>query len=207
MSRIVIMGATGMVGSAITAEARRRGHAVTGLSRRRPTEPIEGVDYREGAIGATAALMEATHDADALVIAVPIDRQTGESDSIVEAHRQLIAAAPRTRVIVVGGAGGLSIEDGTLLVDTPDFPQEYEAESRAFVRILALYRQAPEDLDWTMVAPSPEIAPGPASASYRLSTEHPAGAFVSTGTFAVALLDELDNPRHRRARFSVADPE
>ncbi|KQB85263.1 NAD(P)H-binding protein [Corynebacterium oculi] len=209
MSRIVIMGATGMIGSAVAAEARSRGHEVLGLSRHipAPEKRVEGVEYHEGEVSDTGALLDAARGADALVVTVPINRATGEADAIVEAHRSLIAAAPDTRVIVVGGAGGLQADENTLLVDTPDFPEEYRAEARAFVRILALYRQAPEALDWTMLAPSPEIAPGPAAASHRLSTDSPAGSFVSTGTFAVALLDEVENPRHRRARFSVADAE
>lgn len=207
MSTIVIMGATGMVGSAVAAEARSRGHEVIGLSRRTPANPVDGVTYREGEVTDTQGLLAAAKEAEALVVSVPINRATGESEAIVQAHRDLIAAAPETRVIVVGGAGGLETPEGTLLVDTPDFPEEYKAEAQAFVQILNLYREAPESLDWTMLAPSPEIAPGPAAASYSTSTTTPAGGFVSTGTFAVALVDEFENPQHRHERFSVADAE
>ncbi|WPF67287.1 NAD(P)H-binding protein [Corynebacterium sp. 22KM0430] len=209
MSRIVIMGATGMVGSAVAAEARSRGHEVIGLSRSvpAPEKQIDGVEYRAGDVSDTQALLNAAQGADALVVTVPINRETGEADFIVEAHRNLIAAAPATRIVAVGGAGGLSTPEGTLLVDTPEFPEDYKAEARAFVQILDLYRQAPENLDWTMLAPSPEIAPGPAAASYLTSTTTPAGGFVSAGTFAVALLDEVENPQYRRARLTVADAE
>nr|WP_055177560.1 NAD(P)H-binding protein [Corynebacterium lowii] len=207
MSKIVIMGATGMVGAAVAAEAVSRGHEVVGLSRHTPTEPIEGVEYRTGDIADTAALVESARSADVLVLTVPINRATGQSEAIVEAHRNLLAAAPKTRLLVVGGAGGLSTPEGTLLVESPGFPEEYKTEAQAFVKILGLYRQAPEQVNWTMLAPSPEIAPGPAAASYRLSDDTPAGSFVSTGTFAVALLDEVEKPAHERARFSVADAE
>ncbi|MBP3088351.1 NAD-dependent epimerase/dehydratase family protein [Corynebacterium sp. sy017] len=205
MVAIAIFGATGMVGSAIAERAVERGHSVIGFSRKaQPAHPIHAVDYRVGDIADTQMVAHVATDVDVLVIAIPINRETGESESIIAAHRALIAARPQARVIVVGGAGGLELPDGTLLVDSPDFPADYEAEARAFVEILHLYRAA-TDLDWTIAAPSPEIAPGKDTQDYLLNKDQPAGDYVSTGTFAKAVLDEIDDPQYRRQRFTVAD--
>ena len=70
---------------------------------------------------------------------------------------------------------------------------------------MEIYREAPESLDWVMLAPAPQIAPGPAAARYQLGDDHPAGSFVSAGTFAKAALDELEHPAHHRVRFTVAE--
>ena len=77
----------------------------------------------------------------------------------------------------------------------------------------ALVAQVHEDyaastgLNWTMIAPSPEIAPGVRTGQYVDGGDSPAGAFVSTQDFAVAALDEIENPAHAGGRFSVASAD
>ena len=92
-----------------------------------------------------------------------------------------------------------------MLKDTPDFPEAYKAEAQSFAEILDIYKASSENLDWVMLAPAPEIGPGEAAASYNLGLDNPAGGSVTTGTFAVSALDELEKPAHRRQRFTVAD--
>ncbi|MBD2758914.1 NAD(P)H-binding protein [Yimella sp. cx-573] len=198
--KILVLGGTGMVGSDIAKEAARRGHDVTIASRSGSTVhhlPSATIDLQD-----TDALVSTANPNDALVIAVPSDRTGGDTTPTIEAHRRLIAAAPQTRLFVVGGAGALSVGD-VLLKDTPEFPAAYKAESDTFAAVLDLYRAA-EGLDWTMLAPSPMIAPGPAGEPV-LGTDSPVGDSVTTGTFAVAALDELEQPAHRGTRFTVAD--
>ena len=107
------------------------------------------------------------------------------------------------RVLIVGGAGSLQREDGSLLVDSPEFPEEYKAEAQAFVEILNLYRNS--DLTWTMLSPSPAIAPGERTGNITLGTDSPVGGAVSAENFAVAMIDEVENPQHVGTRFTVAD--
>lgn len=54
------------------------------------------------------------------------------------------------------------------------------------------------------MAPSPVIAPGKRTGEYMTADDVPAGEGVSTQDFAVALIDEAENPTHRQARFTVA---
>jgi putative NADH-flavin reductase len=84
----------------------------------------------------------------------------------------------------------------------PGFPDEYKPESQAFTDILADYR-ASEGLDWTLVSPSPVIAPGERS-GYVLGTDAPVGGSVTTTDFADAILDELESPSYEGRRFTVA---
>lgn len=125
-------------------------------------------------------------------------------------HAHLVQAAPRGLVLVVGGAGALRTseeEDAPLLVDTPEFPEEYATEARTFARVLDVYRGADESFDWTMLAPAPMIAPGKRTGSYNQQLNTPAGEFVSSQDFAVALVDELEKPAHRGERFTVASAD
>jgi putative NADH-flavin reductase len=68
-------------------------------------------------------------------------------------------------------------------------------------------RSAPESLDWTMLAPAPVMQPGIRSGKYVTADDSPAGRSITTQDFAVAMLDELENPSHHRARFTVANTD
>lgn len=205
-STITVIGATGMIGSAVTAEAAARGHRVIGVSRSgTPAEPVAGVEYRTGDLADTDAVLALAEESDVLVVSTSTGRETGDWTSVLAAHRALIAAHPATRLFIVGGAGGLLTEDGTRLIDAGLIPEEYADEPRAFAAVLDEYRAAPEDLDWVMLAPSPVIEPGEKATSHVLSDDTPAGERVTTGTFAAAALDEIESPAHRRMRFTVAD--
>ncbi|MGP6172846.1 NAD(P)-dependent oxidoreductase [Corynebacterium sp. A21] len=206
MSTISIIGATGMIGQDIAREAISRGHQVIGTNRSGATDsPIKGVEYRSVELTDTAAAVALAEESDVLVISVAGGRETGDFSHIIKAHQDLIDAAPKTRLFIVGGAGGLETEDGTLLIDAGVIPEEYADEPKAFVEVLKAYRASAAELNWVMLAPSPVIEPGEKTASHKLSDAVPAGDKVSTGTFAVAALDEIEKPAHQRARFTVAN--
>lgn len=205
MSTITVYGATGMVGQQIAEEAVRRGHHVHGVARHAPERPLDRVDYELGDLSDTAQLVARAAGSDVVVIAVPPDRSGGSHEPLLEAHRDLVAAAPKARLFVVGGAGSLLTDDGTRLVDTPDFPEAYKAEATTFAKVLELYRAAGDTIDWVMACPAPEIGPGEATEKYVIGGDSPAGDFVSTGTFAVAALDEIEEPTVKNGRFTVAN--
>ncbi|WP_027586328.1 NAD(P)-dependent oxidoreductase [Acidipropionibacterium thoenii] len=197
---ITVIGATGMVGSKVVAEALARGHQVTAVTR--SGTPVQGATALAAELSDTPTVTNLVNSADATVIAVPTDRTGGSAEPVINAHRDLIAAAPTGRLLVVGGAGSLLI-DGVPLKDSPDFPAAYKSESEAFSTVLDLYR-ASQGLDWTLISPAPQVAPGDAAQNYTVAADSPAGDFVSSGTFAVAILDELERPAHRGQRFTVA---
>ena len=204
MSNILVIGSTGMVGSRIVNEAVRRGHTVTAASR--SGKPVDGaaraIAVELGNTDTVAKLIEAP-ETDVTIIAASPDRTGGSTEPLVNAHKKLIDRGVKGRVLIVGGAGSLQREDGSLLVDSPEFPEEYKAEAQAFVEILNLYRNS--DLTWTMLSPSPAIAPGERTGNITLGTDSPVGGAVSAENFAVAMIDEVENPQHVGTRFTVAD--
>lgn len=186
----------GMVGQPIITEAARRGHTVTAGSRtgRAVPDAAKSITIE---LADTTALQKIIADSDVTIIAASPEPVA----PVITAHQDLIAAGFEGRLIVVGGAGSL-IVDGTELVDAPDFPDEYKAEAKAFSAVLQAYRQSNDD--WTLVSPSPEIAPAPATGKFVLGGDSPAGNYVGTGDFALAIVDEIENPKHRGERFTVA---
>lgn len=201
--KINVIGATGMIGREVVAEAGARGHEVVAYTR--SGKAVEGAARAAVLdLADTARVVEAVNGADATIIAVSAGRGGQDPQPVIDAHRALIAAQPTARIIVVGGAGSLQAdESGTLIKDLPGFPEEAYPRSNAFAIILQDYRNS-NGVDWTVVAPSPEIAPGKRTGEYVTADDVPAGEGVSTQDFAVALIDEVENPIHRQARFTVA---
>jgi putative NADH-flavin reductase len=200
---IAVYGASGMVGSRIAAEAASRGHRVTGLSRRGDTD-LPGVTARAGDLGDAADVRAVAADHDVLVSATGPSRTGAPHSEWLDAVDVLIANAGSARVLFVGGAGSLLLPDGSRLLDSPEFPAEYKAEALAGAEALARFRGAPEGLDWTFVSPAPVIAPGERTGAHRTGGDQVIGDHVTAEDYAAAMLDEIETPRHRRARFSVA---
>jgi putative NADH-flavin reductase len=201
--RIALFGASGMIGSRIAAEAVARGHAVTGYTRRGGQLP-SGVVPATGDLADDTTVKEAatTHD---VVVSATGPSRTGEShEPWLAAVQNLVDHAIGARVLFVGGAGSLLTADGTRLLDSPGFPPEYAAESRSGAAALDAFRAASDDLDWTFLSPAPVIAPGDRTGSYHVALDSPAGDSISAEDYAVAVVDELEQPQHRRQRFTVA---
>ncbi|WP_165242335.1 NAD(P)-dependent oxidoreductase [Corynebacterium lizhenjunii] len=194
--KIAVIGAAGMVGKEIVQEATTRGLNVAPYTRT-GSGGATAVEFAD-----TPAVVDIINSHDVTIISV-----AGRDDyeAVVRAHEALIVAQPTGRFIVIGGAGGLQVGDG-LLVDAPGFPEGYKAESRAFVRVLQAY-QASTGLQWTVIAPSSEIAPGSRTGNYVTAADTPAGDFVSTQDFAVAVVDEAVVPQWIAQRFTVASAE
>ena len=200
--KIAVIGGTGMVGSATVTEAAGRGHEVVSASRSgRHTEgAAQDVTLT---LADTQAVVDLINGSDATVITVSAGR--GESaQPVIDAHRALIAAAPSGRLIVVGGAGSLLTPDGTRLVDTPGFPEEYKPEALAFTEVLDLYREAGSALTWTFLSPAPEFTDKPRTGTYTEGADQPAGSEISVADFAVALVDEAEKDAHRGRRWTIA---
>lgn len=201
--KITVIGGTGMVGSATVTEAAGRGHEV--ISASRSGRHAQGASQDIGLnLSDTQAVVDLVNSSDATVIAVSAGR--GEpAQPVIDAHRALIAAAPTGRLIVVGGAGSLLTPDGTRLVDTPGFPEEYKPEAQAFSEVLDLYRKAGSALTWTLLSPAPAFTNKPRTGTYTEGTDQPAGSEISVADFAVALVDEAERDGHRSRRWTIAN--
>jgi putative NADH-flavin reductase len=193
---IAVYGATGAIGSAIVNEATARGHQVTGISRR-------GSDLTGDALDpAFAAGVADKHDV--VVSAIGPSRTEDDGTRFVDSIANLASTISQARLLVVGGAGSLTV-DGVRLLDSPQFPEAYKAEALMGADSLALLRATADDVDWTYLSPAPVILPGRRTGAYEVALESPAGDQISVEDYAVALVDEIETPAHRRQRFTVAN--
>jgi len=199
---IALIGATGNVGSRILEEALRRGHQVIAIARDAgKIAARDKLTARSADVKDTAALAAAIAGADVVVSSGRFANFTAAD--VLPALKQ----AGVKRLAVVGGAGSLEIAPGKALVDTPDFPAEYKPEAtagRAFLNDL----RGEKDIAWTFLSPSALFIAGERTGKFRLGADQlladAAGkSWISYEDYAIALLDELEQPKHLRARFTV----
>jgi hypothetical protein len=209
---IVLIGATGFVGSALRNEALSRGHRVTAIARDPgKLESREGLSARAVDVTDAAALAEVARGADAVISAFVV-RQGADPGGDIErgnaAIREGVKRAGVPRLLMVGGAGSLEVAPGQQLADQPDFPDAHKGEARVMGNVLAKLRQETA-LDWTFLSPAAEIFPGERTGQFRLGgdqllTDGEGRSRISVEDYAVAMIDELEQPSHSRRRFTVA---
>jgi putative NADH-flavin reductase len=209
--RIAVIGGTGYAGSHIVAEAVRRGHTVVSVARSVPSERVDGATYVEGTVLDVPGLVAELDGVDVVVSAVaPRGDMLGK---LRPAIAQLTSVLPESvRLGVVGGAGGsLVAEGGPRLIDTDGFTDDYKPEASEAIGILEDLRADASDRDWFYVHPAGGFgawAPGERTGNYRdgghvLVVDDNGDSFISGADFAVAVLDEIENPRHSRDNFTV----
>jgi hypothetical protein len=204
--KILVYGGTGRVGSAIVAEAAGRGHEVVAASRRTPgADAPAGVTWLRADATDTGAVAELAAGVDVVVSALGPSREPdGDPFAFADVIRGLAANVGTTRLVAVGGAGSLLAGPGTRLVDTAEFPEIYRAEALATAAALDLLRNSGEALDWTYLSPAPVLDAGERTGRYVVGADAPVGPFISFADYAIALVDEIERPTHRRTRWTVA---
>jgi putative NADH-flavin reductase len=200
--KIAIIGATGHAGSRIASEALRRGHSVTGIVRTpEKAGTPSGMTLVKGDATDPQALASVLRGHDVVVSAARFQSLTAQP--LIEAAQ----AAGVKRLFVVGGAASLETAPGRSLLDTPGFPEAYKPEASAGTKFLADLRSV-QTLDWTFLSPSGEFAPGERTGRFRVGGDQllvaPDGrSRISMEDYAIAALDELEQPKHPRQRFTV----
>ncbi|MCE4943821.1 MULTISPECIES: NAD(P)-dependent oxidoreductase [Streptomyces] len=214
MSKIALFGANGTIGSRILDEALRRGHQVTAVVRDPAkvtvTHPALTVVYGDALD--SESVTEVAKGQDVVVSAVGGGDGAGHiatirpaAEALVEGVRRLRADAPR--LITVGGAGSLRKPDGTQVWDAEGLPVPLLQIMHAHGDALDFYRTV-SDVSWTNLSPAATIAPGERTGSYRTATDDlivaaDGSSRISAEDYAVAVLDEVEEPRHVGERYTV----
>lgn len=202
--RIIVFGANGRQGSRLVGEALERGHEVTAAVR----SEAANVDPRAEVVVADAldadrvAEVSAGHD-------VALNATRERHADIARALLDGLARAGVERLIIVGGASSLEVAPGVRLFDTPEFLDEWKPEAASGIESLDVYRSADTGVEWTYVSPGALLAPGERTGSYRtggeqLLTTDDGRSGISMEDFAIALLDEVEEPKHPNQRFTAA---
>jgi uncharacterized protein len=201
--KIALVGATGNIGTRVLAELTSRGHSVTAISRHPEKTPAGGsVEAKAGDASDAAAIAPALKGHDAVVASLPF--APGLSESMTDAVKR----SGVKRFVVVGGAGSLEVAPGKMLKDTLTLPDAIRKILDEASATLARLR-GESGLEWTFFSPAAEIGPGERTGTFRLGgdqlvTDADGKSRISYDDYAIALVDELEQGRHIRRRFTIA---
>ncbi|MFH0242146.1 NAD(P)-dependent oxidoreductase [Streptomyces sp. HK10] len=211
---ITVFGATGSVGGQVVAEALARGHRVTAVVRdaaRLPELPATALG-RTGDARSAEGVAELSTGQDVVVGATR--PAPGRERELTVTTRTLLAGAAGagTRLLLVGGAGSLTVPGtgGRTVLDDPRYLHpDWRVVAEAGAEQLAVCRADTSAADWAYLSPPARLEPGERTGRYRLGadeliTDAEGVSRITVADLAVALLDEAENPRHRRRRFTVA---
>ncbi len=215
MTRITILGGTGYAGAAIVAEAAKRGHDVTSVSRSEPATRVDGVEYVVGSALDGATLDAVLPGRDVVISAIsPRGDMSGKLEGALDELIARLAGTP-TRLGFVGGASSLQIEEGgpTLFeVSKEHIPADVLPEVETGVAALATLKASPEALDWFYVSPPQDFGSWlgtPSQGTYRLGgdvllKDADGVSTISAADLSLAIVDEIEKHAHPRARFTAA---
>lgn len=213
--KVAVIGASGFVGKAVVNELLQRNHQVTAIVRHPENVPAQnGLTVLKADATDTAALAAAIKGNDAAISA--FNAGWGNPDLYNDflkgskAIQEGVKESGIKRLLVVGGAGSLFI-NGQQLVDSPEFPAAYKAGATAARDYLDELKKETE-LDWVFLSPAIEMHPGTSGirkGSYRTGTENPVfdqenRSVISVEDLAMAIADEIEQPKHNRQRFTAA---
>ncbi|MCM1034250.1 MAG: NAD(P)-dependent oxidoreductase [Paludibacter sp.] len=221
MKNVVLIGASGFVGSAILKEALYRGHQVTAITPHperikliHPNLTIVEADATNPNILALIATGK-----DAIISAYnPGWSNPRQYEETLENYPKIIEGTKKAgvrRLLIVGGAGTLFVKPGIRLVDTGTLPEEWLPGVKSMGEFYLNTLMKENDIDWIFFSPAGNLGdigqkgPGIRTGKYRLGKDdmlfdENGHSFISVEDYAVAMIDELEQENHHKERFTAA---
>jgi len=214
MKKIVLIGASGFVGSAILKEALDRGHYVIVLVRHpdKLTVVHKNLIVRQGDVSQSNIVTETCKGADAVISAYnPGWKNPNIAVETTSVYRTILEGVRQSgvkRLLVVGGAGSLFISPGKRLMDSGVIPDSFLPAVKALAEFYLIDLQSEKSIDWVFFSPAGILEPGLRTNKFRLGKDdlivNPEGlSKISVQDYAVAMIDELEKPAHHRERFTI----
>jgi len=205
--KVAIIGANGKSGSNLVQEALKQGYDVTAIVRNK--------EYKNGDVKIVYKDVFELSKADLAGFDAVISAFAAWTPEAFPLHKKVAKhladalSGTKTRLIIVGGAGTLLVDDkGTMVMDTPDFPPEYMGVAKATAESF-FELKGRTDVLWTYVSPAGDYdADGTRTGKYVLGNDHVIlnsqnESYISYADLAIAIIDELKNRNFVQKRFTA----
>ena len=211
---VLLIGATGFVGSAILNELVNRGHKVTAVVRN-PEKLADGADLEavKADVADVDAIVKLAEGKDAIISAYnPGWMNPDIARLITENYPKILEAAKKSgveRLLIVGGAGTLFCAPGLRVVDSGAIPEEIMGGVRPLGDFYLNTLTQEQDIDWTFFSPAGAFdEKGERTGQFRLGKDDlvvdaNGQSHISVQDYAVAMVDELEKPAHHKERFTI----
>ncbi len=214
MKNIVLIGASGFIGSAILNEALNRGIQVTAVVREPEKIKISNANLhiKKADVSDAGSVTEIAKGADAVISAYNPGWANpniyDETHKTYPAILQGVKAAGVKRLLMVGGAGTLFVAPGVRVVDTGVIPESIMGGVKSLGEFYLDTLTAENEIDWAFFSPAGSIEPGERTGEYRLGKDElivndKGESKISVQDYAKAMIDELETPAHHYERFTI----
>ena len=214
MANVLLIGATGFVGSAVLNELVSRGNKVTTVVRNieklAKSDLVNAVKEDVANVDAIAKLAEGK---DAIISAYnPGWTNPDIATLITENYPKILEAAKQSgvkRLLIVGGAGTLFCAPGLRVVDSGAIPAEIMGGVRPLGDFYLNTLMNENDIDWVFFSPAGVFdQEGKKTGNYRLGKDDlivdaEGNSHISVQDYADAMVNELEKPAHHKERFTI----
>ena len=214
MKNVVLIGASGFVGTAILNELLNRGHKVTAIVRdaKKMTVSNQNLTIVEADVTDTDALKEAGKGKDAVISAYnPGWKDPHIYEDTLKNYPLIVESAKQAgvkRLLIVGGAGTLFYAPGKMVMDADDVPAQLLPGIKSLGEFYLNTLRKEKDIDWIFLSPAANMTPGKRTAKFRIGKDDlvvdaNGDSNMSVEDFAVAMVDELEQEKHHKERFTI----
>jgi uncharacterized protein len=214
MKKIVLIGASGFIGSAILNEALDRGHTVTAVVRHpdRIKTVHQNLLVKQVDASSEHNVAEVCKGADAVISSYNPGWKNPEiakeTTMVYKAIIEGVKLSGVKRLLIVGGAASLFVSPGKRLMDAGVIPESFQPAVRALADVYLKDLKAENSIDWVFFSPAGMIEPGLRTGKFRLGKDdlvvnEKGESKISVQDYAVAMIDELEEPAHHRERFTI----
>lgn len=214
MKSVVLIGASGFVGAAILNELLSRGHKVTAVVRN--PEKIKVSDSKleivKTDVSDTDVIAEICKGKDAIISAYnPGWTNPDIYEETLRNYPLILEAAKQSgakRLLCVGGAGTLFCAPGLRVVDSGAIPDAIIGGVKSLGEFYLNTLMNEKDIDWVFFSPAGTLESGKRTGKFRLGKDDlivdgNGISHISVEDYAVAMVDELENPKHHYERFTI----
>lgn len=214
VKKVVLIGASGFVGSAILNEALNRGFEVTAVVRHPEKIKLENENLKivKADVSSLEEVYEVCKGADAVISAFnPGWNNPNIYEETIEVYLTIIDGVKKAdvhRFQMVGGAGSLFVAPGMRLMDSGEVPEHLLPGVKALGDFYLKFLKKEKEVDWVFFAPAADIRPGARSGRYRLGNEDlivdaVGNSHISVEDYAAAMIDELEEQKHHQEIFTI----
>ena len=214
MANVLLIGATGFVGSAVLNELVSRGHKVTAVARNvEKVEKSELVDAVKEDVANVDAIAKLAEGKDAIISAYNPGWTNPDIAALIsENYPKILSAAKKSgveRLLIVGGAGTLFCAPGLRVVDSGAIPAEIMGGVRPLGDFYLNTLMNENDIDWVFFSPAGVFdQEGKKTGNYRLGKDDlivdgEGNSHISVQDYADAMVNELEKPAHHKERFTI----
>ena len=214
MKNVVLIGASGFVGTAILNELLNRGHKVTAIVRdpAKVTASNPNLKVIQADVTDTDVLIEASKGQDAVISAYnPGWKNPNIYEETLKNYPLIVDSVKKAgveRLLIVGGAGTLFYAPGKMVMDADDVPAKLLPGIKSLGEFYLNTLRKENDIDWIFLSPAANMTPGERTGKFRIGKDDlvvdvNGDSNISVEDYAVAMVDELEQKHHHKERFTI----